>query len=135
MILRIEVAPETLLRRSRPARNTRFGLALTGGSGQPHHSPRMFSVCGCEAPLQRDKTRRVSIFLTPSSVFDPRISCGTGPSCVEPQDAGLTDVKVGMRARSATACWKEQIAADISCYRAGVQQHHGASRWCTRSRA
>ena len=48
----------------------------------------------------------------------PESRVGPGPR-VEPQDAGLT--------------WKDQIAADISCYRAGVQQHHGASRWCTGS--
>ena len=47
---------------------------------------------------------RVSDFLTPSSVLfsTPESRVGPGPR-VEPQDAGLTAVKVGMRARRATA--------------------------------
>ena len=47
---------------------------------------------------------RVSGFLTPLSVLfsTPESRVGPGPR-VEPQDAGLTAVKVGMRARRATA--------------------------------
>jgi hypothetical protein len=58
---------------------------------------------------------------------DPRIRFSTpasrvGPSC-GPQDAQLTASQVRMRARRATARWKDQIAADISCYRARVKKY------------
>ena len=52
----------------------------------------------------RQRETRVSGFLTPLSVLfsTPESRVGPGPR-VEPQDAGLTAVKVGMRARRATA--------------------------------
>ena len=76
----------------------------------------------------RQRETRVSGFLTPLSVLFSTAESRVGPGPrMEPQDAGLTAAQVGMRARSATAFWKDQIVADISCYHAGVQQHHGAS--------
>ena len=71
----------------------------------------------------RDQVETPVSFFDPIVFFDPKESrCGTRIRRMR----GL-QLQVGMRARRATVRWKDQIAADISCYHAGVQQHHGAS--------
>jgi hypothetical protein len=58
------------------------------------------------------------VFSTPESRVEPGLSCGT---------AGCGAYSCPSWNASTTARWKDQIAADISCYRARVQQHVGAS--------